>query len=143
MNAKVKFRVNLHSVSPDVSEVLLDIDGASHQYKNHPEQWLDAQWPAEKPERRGAHVRVRGENGLDEEIIRMGDFGFYRLLDGAAKVEAGRAGGRANGQPVIVATWRLRGHDAEIQLDFAPTKDDRALSPALFRGYTCPRVIAH
>jgi type VI secretion system protein ImpL len=141
-NAKVKFRVNLHSVSPNVSEVLLDIDGATHAYKNHPEQWLDAQWPAEKPERRGAHVRVRGENGLDEEIVRLGDFGFYRLLDAAAKVESGRAGGRANGQPVIVATWHLRGQDAEIQLDFAPTKDDRALTPALFRAYTCPRVIA-
>ncbi|MEZ4371007.1 MAG: type VI secretion system membrane subunit TssM [Polyangiaceae bacterium] len=139
---KIKFEVNLHSVSEDVSEVSIEIDGVSHVYKNHPEEWLAAEWPNDKGETPGARVRVRGYRGLDEEINRPGDFGIYRLIDAAQSVESGTAGGNPQGVPTVVVTWYLRSRDAHIKLDFKPSKRDRGLSPALFLGYDCPRVIA-
>ena len=139
---KIKFEVNLHSVSEDVSEVSIEIDGVSHVYKNHPEEWLAAEWPNDKGETPGARVRIRGYRGLDEEINRPGDFGIYRLIDAAQSVESGTAGGNPQGVPTVVVTWYLRSRDAHIKLDFKPSKRDRGLSPALFLGYDCPRVIA-
>ncbi len=139
---KVSFEVNLHSVSEDVSEVSIEIDGVAHTYKNHPAQWLKAEWPAKDAEARGARVRIRGYSGLDEEINRPGDFGIYRLIDAAASVESGTAGGQAQGVPTVVVTWYVRSRDAHIKLDFKPSRRDRGLSPALFLGYDCPRVIA-
>jgi type VI secretion system protein ImpL len=138
----VEFDVNLHSVSPDVSEVRLEIDGVVHVYKNTPEEWLKARWPAQAPESRGARVHVRGSSGLDEEIIRVGDFGFFRLLDAANEITAGTAGGRPDGAQTLVATWKLRSPGAFLKLDVRPTHSDVKISSALFRNYKCPRVIA-
>lgn len=137
----VDFEVNLHTVSRDVSQVTLSIDGATHTYENHPEQWLKAHWPAEKSKDRGGSVQVLGYHDLDEEIIRKGDFGFYRLLDAATSIERGQAGGRPDGEPTLVVTWKLRTRDAFVSVDIRPSKDDNSLTTGLFRDYNCPRVI--
>jgi type VI secretion system protein ImpL len=138
----VEFEVNLHSVSENVSQVELTIDGVSHMYKNTPEEWLKAQWPAKDAEAHGARARIRGFSGLDEEIIRDGDFGFFRLLDAASKVEPGTAGGRPGGEPTLVATWELPSEAAFFKLDVRAKRKDVELSSSLFDGYQCPRVIA-
>jgi type VI secretion system protein ImpL len=140
-HASVTFDVNLHSVSPSIGEVTFEVDGVSHTYRNEPEQWLTVTWPGKTPH--GARLRVRGAGGLDEEISRPGDFGLFRLLD-AAQVKPGRAGGRADGVPTMVATWDLRAtrDSASVSLDLRPTRNENPLAPGFFRGYTCPRSIA-
>jgi type VI secretion system protein ImpL len=138
----LEFEVNLHSVSSDVAEVRLEIDGESRVYKNTPEEWLKARWPAKDAQTHGARARVRGFAGLDEEIIRAGDFGFFRLLDAATDMTPGTAGGRPDGAPTLVATWKLRAPGAFFKLDLRSTNSDATLSTALFKRYKCPRVIA-
>ncbi len=143
----VEFDLNLHSVSESVSEVTFDIDGTSKTYKNTPEEWLHASWPAKDPKARGATVRVRGYSSLDEELTRLGDFGIFRLLD-AATIEPGTEGGRPDGQPTLVTTWKLRSEKAWIRVDIRPLRTDSAFSSYLgpkhervFRNYKCPRVV--
>jgi type VI secretion system protein ImpL len=136
----VTFDVNLHSVSPTIGEVTFEVDGASHVYRNEPEQWLTITWPGKTPH--GARLKVRGTGGLDEEIARPGDFGLFRLID-AAQVKPGRAGGRADGVPTLVATWDLRAtrDSASVSLDLRPSRDTNPLTPGFFKGYNCPRLI--
>ena len=137
--AAVVFDVNLHSVSSTIAEVTFEVDGVSHTYKNEPEQWIRIAWPGKTAH--GARLRVRGANGLDEEISRPGDFGLFRLLD-AAEVAPGKAAGRVEGAPTVVATWDLRAARAAIvKLDFRPVRNEHPLMPGYFKGYTCPRTI--
>jgi type VI secretion system protein ImpL len=144
----LEFDINLHSVSESVAEVTFVIDGASHTYKNTPEEWLHTQWPAKDPKQRGATIRVRGYSSLDEEIVRPGDFGLFRLLDAASKIEPGTEGGVPGGNPTIVVTWTLRSQKAWVRMDIRPPQAEGALSTYLsnharvFRDYTCPRVAA-
>lgn len=134
----VVFDVNLHSVSSTVSEVTFEVDGASRTYKNEPEQWLRVTWPGKA---HGARLRVRGANGLDEELNRPGDFGLFHLLD-AGDIAAGKAGGRADGQPTVVATWELRAaKSATVKLDIRPARQEHPFAPGYFKGYNCPRII--
>ena len=136
----VAFDVNLHSVSPTIAEVTLEIDGVSHTYKNEPEQWVRITWPGKT---HGARLRVRGASGLDEEISRPGDFGLFHLIDGADNVVAGKAAGKSEGQPTLVATWNLRAQKAAVvKLDLRPVRNEHPLTPQYFMGYSCPRTIA-
>jgi type VI secretion system protein ImpL len=138
-HAEIVFEVNLHSVSPTIAQVIFDVDGVSRTYKNEPEQWLRVTWPGKTAH--GARMRVRGASGLDEEISRPGDFGLFRLLD-SAEVAPGKAGGRAEGQPTLVATWELRAAKAAVvKLDLRPARNEHPLMPNFFKGYTCPRAI--
>ncbi|MDF2695815.1 MAG: uncharacterized protein K0S65_4198, partial [Labilithrix sp.] len=137
--AAIVFDVNVHSVSPTIAEVTFEVDGVSRTYKNEPEQWLRIQWPGKT--QHGARLRVRGASGLDEEISRPGDFGLFRLLD-AAEVSPGKAGGRAEGTPTLVATWDLRAaRAAVVKLDLRPARNEHPLMPGYFKGYSCPRSI--
>lgn len=137
----VTFEVNLHSVSPDVSEVTIEIDGVSHTYKNAPEEWMAASWPAKAAKQRGAKVQVRGFSGLSEEIVRAGDFGLYRLL-AASEMRAGTAGGKPGEVPTIVATWRLRAQPgSSVQIDIRPGKSGHPFGRGFFSTLRCPRVI--
>ena len=145
---KVEFDVNLHSVSESVSEVAFAVDGAAHMYKNWPEEWVHAEWPAKEPKARGGSIRVRGFDSLDEEIARPGDFGFYRLLDAASSIEKGTEGGKPGGQPTIVVTWTLSSQKAWVKMDIKPQQIDSAFSTYIekhervFRNYKCPRIVA-
>lgn len=146
----VKFEINLHSVSPDVAEVQLEIDGVTKTYKNTPERWLTAEWPAKEPKARGAKVRIRGYSGLDEQIIREGDFGLFRLLDAANEIEPIKPAAETAGVgSAAIATWKLRSQGQYFKLDIRSARADGVVSPRskgerpsiLFRDYTCPRAI--
>jgi type VI secretion system protein ImpL len=140
-HAVVSFDVNVHSVSPTIAEISLEVDGASHRYRNEPEQWLTVTWPGKG--QHGAKLSVKGAGGLDEEISRPGDFGLFRLLD-LAQVKPGRAGGKPDGSPTLVATWDLRAtkEKALVSLDIRPSRNENPLVPGYFNAYKCPRVIA-
>lgn len=143
----VEFDVNLHSVSDNVAEVTFEIDGASHTYKNEPEEWLTVRWPAEKKESSGGRIRIRGYSGLFEEIARPGEWGLFRLLDSATKIEPGTMGGKTGATPTMVATWNLRSQAAVVKMDIKPSKRDSvfptyiAKKERMFRNYDCPRLI--
>ncbi len=138
----VMFEVNLHSVSENVSHVSFEVDGVGHEYKNEPEEWVKMQWPAEKPETHGAKLRVRGFGGLDEEIARAGDFGFFRLIDAASEIK--QAPPKGGEQPSLIAEWQLKSQSASVRLNIRPLKKDNPLdtwtSKNVFRGFTCPRL---
>lgn len=137
----VTFEVNLHSVSSDVSEVTIEVDGVSRTYTNTPEEWLAVQWPAKDAKARGAKVKVRGFSGLKEEIVRLGDFGLFHLLE-AADVRPGIAAAKGAEIPVLVATWKLRSQaEAVVKMDLRPTRTDAPFAKGFFAGLKCPRVI--
>jgi len=136
----LEFQVNLHSVSPNVSEVTLTLDGGSATYRNTPQEWLLAKWPS-KEGAPGAHVRIKGDAGLDEEIIRDGEFGLLRLLAAAKEVVPGTAGGDPAGAPTLVATFDFPSEKATLKLDVRSNQGLEMLSPELIRDYKCPRVI--
>lgn len=138
----VAFEVNLHSVSPDISEVTIEIDGVSRTYTNTPEEWLGAAWPAKDAKVRGAKIRVRGIGGRSEEINRAGDFGLFHLLD-AAELRPGTATGKQGGDfPVVVATWKLKSQPgSEVKIDIKPAKSDSPFAKGFFSGLRCPRII--
>ena len=138
--AAVTFDVNLHSVSSTIGEVTIEVDGISHTYRNEPEQWVTVVWPGKGTH--GARLQVRGAGALNETIARPGDFGLFRLLD-AAEVRPGRAGGRAEGTPTLVATWPLSAarDGATVSLDVRPSRAENPLTPGFFKDYTCPRAI--
>jgi len=141
-HAAVVFDVNLHGVSPSIGEVTFEVDGVSHVYRNEPEEWVTITWPGKTPH--GARMRVRGTGGMSEDIKRPGDFGLFRLLD-AADVKPGRAGGRADGTPTLVATWNLRGSTdaAFVSIDLRPARNENPLTPGFFKDYQCPRTITN
>ncbi len=137
---KIEFQVNLHSVSRNVSEVSLSIDGVSHVYKNTPEQWLSGTWPAEEGAP-GAHIRIQGAKGLDEEIIREGEFGLFHMIQAASKLEEGTAAGGAAGVSTLVATYEFPSERAFLQLDIRTKQGLEVLRPDLVTDYRCPRII--
>jgi type VI secretion system protein ImpL len=138
----VDFEVNLHSVGRDVSEVVFTIDGVSASYKNEPERWQQLRWPAKDAQTRGGKIVVRGFGGLEEEISRPGDFGFFHLLDAATPVRAATAG-KVEGRVIQTSSWALRAQPgAVVQIDLRAMKADFPLSRVWFRDVKCPRVIA-
>jgi type VI protein secretion system component VasK len=136
------FDVKLHSVSPDVSEVTLEIDGVAHTYRNAPEEWTHIDWPAKDAKARGGRVKVTGLGGLDEEILRSGDFGLIRLL-AAAEVKPGQATGAAPGDPpVLVATWNLKTQKGSVvKMDLRPARSSAPFQRGFFSELRCPRLI--
>jgi type VI secretion system protein ImpL len=139
--AFVQFDVNLHSVSPDVSDVTFAVDGAEKKYRNEPEEWLTVRWPAAAAEVRGGRVRVRGANGLDEEIVRTGDFGLFRLLD-AATLTTGTPSATSTGAPTLVATWELKTQPGSfVKMNIKPARNEHPLNKDRFKGIICPRNI--
>lgn len=139
----VELEVNLHSVSPDVSEVTIEVDGVSRTYTNTPEEWLAVTWPAKDAKARGAKVKVRGIGGLSEEIVRVGDFGLFHLLD-AADLKPGVAARKGAEVPVVVATWKLKSQpDSNVKIDVRPLRSESPLARGFFSGLRCPRLITH
>jgi type VI secretion system protein ImpL len=148
-NPLVEFEINLHSVSENIAEVTFDINGASHTYKNEPEEWVQVQWPAKDPKGQQSRVKIHGYSSLDEEILRPGEWGFFRLLDAASKIENGTEAGKRGAPATIVVTWVLRSQQGVVKMDIRPSKDESVFPSYLlrkqriFKPYQCPRVIAY
>jgi type VI secretion system protein ImpL len=126
----VSFSVKIESVSPNISEVSLVVDGKAATYRNEPERWFPVVWPGtETP--RGATLRVKGA-GFTDEIPRMGDFGLFRLFS---------AGGLAStaGASELAASWNVsRNNEPPVKITVKPSKSVHPFTPNFFSRLNCP-----
>jgi type VI secretion system protein ImpL len=130
---KVEFQVNLKTVSPIVSEVTLEVDGQKRLYRNEKEFWNPMTWPGPKPT--GARIQVRGAGGLDEEIVREGPWGIFRLF------EAGTTTAEKDKDEVFLVTWQMTAPPVSVTLEVRPVRAAHPFSPSFFRATNCPPSI--
>jgi type VI secretion system protein ImpL len=130
---KVEFQINLKTVSPIVSEVILEIDGQKRVYRNEKEFWAPMTWPGPTPT--GARIEVRGAGGLDEEITREGPWGIFRLF------EAGNTTAEKDKDDVFLVTWQMTAPPVTVTLEVRPTRAGHPFSPSFFRATNCPPSI--
>jgi type VI secretion system protein ImpL len=137
---RVELELNLHGVSAGVTEVSLDIDGAHQSYTTAPGPWLAVTWPAKSPAMQSI-LKVKGADGLDEEMLRPGEWGLFRLLDAATKIESGMPS-------TFVVTWALRSRSGFVKMDLRSKTNEKLFASYVARGgrlfapYTCPRALA-
>ena len=142
-HAAVVFDVNIHSVNPTIGQVTFEVDGASHTYRNEPEQWLTVTWPGKTPH--GARLRVRG--GRVASTKRSRGQGTSACFGSSTTRRSNRVarGGKADGVPdASVATWDLRAarDGASVSLDLRPVRNsENPLAPGYFKNYNRPRLI--
>lgn len=138
----VDFEIRIRA-TPTIAETQFTVDGTTVVYTNGPEEWHRFHWPgggggggaaapaAAAPAAgggggatRGAKIRVRGLNGVDETIEQEGEWGLFRLFEQ----------GIVRGSPearIFSVVWRLRdqrGIDnnafTEIGVDVRPARSE-------------------
>ena len=130
---RVEFQVNLKTVSPIVSDVVLEIDGQKRVYRNEKEFWNPMVWPG--PKKTGARIQVRGAGGLDEEIVRAGPWGIFRLF------EAGTTTAEKDKDDVFLVTWQMTAPPVSVTMEVRPVRSAHPFSPSFFRATNCPPSI--
>jgi type VI secretion system protein ImpL len=129
----VKFHINLKTVSPIVSEVLFEVDGQKRLYRNEKEFWHTFNWPGEK--QTGARMRIRGAGGLDEEIVREGPWGIFRLF------EAGTTTAEKDKDGIFTVTWQTTAPPVMVVMEVRPTRTNHPFTNSFFRATNCPPSI--
>lgn len=113
---RVDFEVRIRP-TPTIAEVTFTSDGQEVSYRNGPEEWHQFHWPAEGSYR-GAKIRARGLNGVDEIIEQEGEWGIFRLF------EAGVVRGSPEAR-IFSVVWRLHDQQGmEIGLDVRPARSE-------------------
>jgi type VI secretion system protein ImpL len=130
---KVTFHINLKTVSPIVSEVLFEVDGQKRLYRNEKEFWHTFVWPGEK--QTGARMRIKGAGGLDEELVREGPWGIFRLF------EAGTTTAEKDKDNVFTVTWQMTAPPVIVTMEVRPTRTNHPFSSSFFRATNCPPSI--
>lgn len=130
---KVKFAVNLTTVSPIVSEIIFTLDGQERRYRNEREFNHNFVWPGE--EQTGASIRIRGAGGLDEEIKREGPWGLFRLL------ESGRHKAEEEDDRTFVVEWQMSAPPVVVRMEVRPTRANHPFAAGFFRTTNCPSTI--
>lgn len=130
---KVVFHINMKTVSPIVSEVLFEVDGQKRLYRNEKEFWHTFKWPGETPS--GARIQVRGAGGLDEEIVREGPWGIFRLF------EAGTTTARKDNDELFTVTWQMTAPPVTVTMEVRPTRGNHPFPTSFFRATNCPPSI--
>ncbi len=131
----VKFRVNLTTVSPIVSEIEFEIDGQKRLYRNEKEFWHSFVWPGPEQPQAGAAIRIRGAGGLNEEIRRDGAWGLWRLI------ESGTHGARKDDDKTFVVEWEFAGPPVTVRMEMKPTRQNHPFPRDFFRSTNCPTSI--
>jgi type VI secretion system protein ImpL len=129
----VEFQINLKTVSPIVSEVILEVDGQKRLYRNEKEFWNPMVWPGQKST--GARIQVRGAGGLDEEITREGPWGIFRLF------EAGVTTAEKDKDEVFLVTWQMTAPPVTVTLEVRPVRAGHPFPQSFFRATNCPPSI--
>ncbi len=143
----VDFEVRVRP-TPTIAETTFTVDGEELRYTNGPEEWHRFHWPG-AGDQRGAKIRARGLNGVDETIEQDGEWGIYRLF------ELGQVRGNANGR-IFSVTWHLRDQNLTVGVDVRPARSenpffglprresgsDRYLSPFRANHVNAPSPIA-
>ena len=132
-NPKVVFNINLKTVSPIVSEVVFEVDGQRKLYRNEKEFWQTFNWPGEK--QTGAKMQVRGAGGLDEELIREGPWGIFRLF------EAGTVEAEKDSDEAFTVTWQMTAPPVTVTMEVKPTRGNHPFPSSFFRATNCPASI--
>jgi type VI secretion system protein ImpL len=130
----IKFRINLTTVSPIVSEIIFELDGKQRIYKNEKEFWHEFVWPGEAA-LTGASIRIVGAGGLDEEIRRDGPWGLWRLLD------AGRHTAVKDDDKVFRVEWLMSAPPVTVKMQIKPTRANHPFPYDFFRNTNCPSGI--
>jgi type VI secretion system protein ImpL len=130
---KVVFHINMKTVSPIVSEVIFEIDGQKRLYRNEKEMWQTFTWPGEKPS--GAKIQVRGAGGLDEELVREGPWGIFRLF------EAGTTTAVKDKDDLFTVTWQMTAPPVTVTMEVRPTRGNHPFPMSFFRAMNCPPSI--
>jgi len=143
----VDFEVRIRP-TPTIAETTFTVDGEEFRYTNGPEEWHRFHWPG-SGNQRGAKIRARGLNGIDETIEQDGEWGVFRLF------ELGQVRGSANSR-IFSVTWHLRNQNLAIGVDVRPVRSenpffglprrdasaDRYLSPFRATNVNAPSPIA-
>ncbi len=130
---RVEFQINVKTVSPIVSEVIIEIDGQKRVYRNEKEFWAPMVWPGPKPT--GARIQLRGAGGLDEEITREGPWGIFRLF------EAGTTTAQKDKDEVFLVTWQMTAPPVSVTIEVRPVRGAHPFPQSFFRATNCPPSI--
>jgi type VI secretion system protein ImpL len=133
--AGIKFRINLTTVSPIVSEIEFELDGQKRLYRNEKEFWYDFQWPGPEAALAGAKITIRGAGGLNETIQRDGPWGLWRLLDVA------RHTATKDDDRLFVVEWQFAGPPVVVTMQMKPTRANHPFPRNFFRDTNCPETI--
>lgn len=111
-DAKVEFDIRVRP-TPTIAEVSFSVDGDEMLYRNGPEEWHHYTWPG-AGQARGAKIRARGLNGVDETIEQEGEWGLFRLFEaGQVRYSPGRT---------FAVVWHLRDQNIDIGVDVRPAR---------------------
>ncbi len=131
---EVKFQINLKTVSPIISDVIFEVDGQKRNYRNEKEFWYEFKWPGD--EVRGARIQVRGAGGLDEEIVRDGAWGIFRLFESADKMTAVK-----DDDSQFLVTWTMSAPPVSVTMQVRPRRGNHPFPLSFFRNTNCPASI--
>ncbi|MGK4003722.1 type VI secretion system membrane subunit TssM [Sorangium sp. So ce1036] len=130
---RVVFHINMKTVSPIVSEVVFEVDGQKRLYRNEKEFWHTFNWPGDGP--KGAKIQVRGAGGLDEELVREGPWGIFRLF------EAGTTTAQKDNDQLFTVTWQMTAPPVTVTMEVRPTRGNHPFPSSFFRATNCPPSI--
>jgi len=130
----VEFELNLKTVSPIVSDVIFEVDGQQRVYRNEKEFFYGFKWPGKS--KFGARIQVRGAGGLDEEIVREGPWGIFRLFESADKMTALK-----DDDQQFLVTWQMTAPPVTVTMQVRPKKANHPFPLSFFRNLNCPPTI--
>jgi type VI secretion system protein ImpL len=131
---EVRFQINLKTVSPIISDVIFEVDGQKRNYRNEKEFWYEFKWPGE--DKKGARIQVRGAGGLDEEIVRDGAWGIFRLFESADKMTAVK-----DDDSQFLVTWTMSAPPVSVTMQVRPRRGNHPFPLSFFRNTNCPPSI--
>src|SRR5262249_42830914 len=121
------------TVNPIVSEVIFEIDGQKRLYRSEKEFWQTFVWPGQKPT--GARIQVRGAGGLDEEIVREGPWGIFRLFEDAVSTA------QKDNDQIFTVTWQMTAPPVTVVMEVRPMRGNHPFPMSFFRSTNCPPSI--
>ncbi len=130
---KVEFEVRVRP-TPQIAEITFAVDGTEVRYTNGPEEWHRFTWPG-AGRQRGASIRARGLNGIDETIEQDGEWGVFRLF------EVGQVRGSANSR-IFSVVWHLRDQNIDVGVDVRPARSENPFFGVPRRDATAERYLA-
>jgi type VI protein secretion system component VasK len=108
-----------------IASIVLTVDGADVTYENGPEQWKSLVWPGAEG-KLGANIHFKDVAGHEGDIPGPGDWGLFRLLDTAKRIEPSPDG------RVFTAVWSPGElPDLEIRIEIRP---ERTIHPFFVQG---------
>ncbi|MFL5348866.1 MAG: type VI secretion system membrane subunit TssM [Hyalangium sp.] len=127
----------------DIASITLTVDGSEELYRNGPDdRWRSMSWPGPAGAL-GAHLRVVSTAGNTADLDAPGEWGFFRLLERAKKIEPS-PDGRS-----FTAIWEIPDlNNAQVSIDIRPERlanpfFGSAANPSskLFQIFRDPRLI--